>query len=82
MRDLGSYTASLAHGITLTCHHCDVRWTGCMAESECPICGRPKGFHADDRDECYCDECKPLLWHDASVALELPAVRAHGEITE
>lgn len=70
MKDLGSFTTSLAHGISLSCHHCDVQWTGCMAEAECPECGRPKGYNEDDRNECYCDTCKPELWGDTSTPKE------------
>ena len=61
VRYLGSFTTSEAYGISLSCHHCGVRWTGCAAESFCPECGRPKGFYADDRDKCYCDECLAAL---------------------
>ena len=68
-RDLGSFTTSLAHGISLTCHHCDVRWVGCMAESECPECGRPKGYHADNLGQCFCDTCKPEMWTDPPPAI-------------
>ena len=57
MEYLGNFSTSIAYSISLSCHHCGVSWEGCAAESECPKCGRPKGFHADDRDKCYCDEC-------------------------
>lgn len=61
-RDLGDFSVAIGRGTPLSCHHCKVSWTGCMAESECPECGRPKGFRQDDHNECYCDTCKPELF--------------------
>lgn len=67
MRDLGNRSVALGYSVGLSCHHCNVSWGGCAAESCCPECGRPKGYHEDDRDECYCDECKPEMWMQAEM---------------
>ena len=58
MEYLGDHSAPLISGITLSCHHCDVNWTGCAAAADCPRCGAPKGYHYDDLDACYCFECQ------------------------
>ena len=56
---LGNFAVSNSHSVGLTCHHCKVSWNGCAAESCCPRCGAPKGYHAEDWDKCYCTECEP-----------------------
>lgn len=59
MRDLGNRAVSNDHSVVLSCTHCDVSWNGCAAESCCPECGTMKGYHSDDLDHCYCQECDP-----------------------
>lgn len=56
---LGNLAVSPHHSVSLSCHHCEVVWQGCAAESWCPRCGSPKGYNFGDIDECYCEICRP-----------------------
>lgn len=58
-RYLGNRSTHPYAGIALTCDHCKVEWVGCAAESCCPECWAPKGYHGDDWDRCFCEVCVP-----------------------
>jgi hypothetical protein len=58
---LGNLAAVQGYSTPLSCHHCEVTWEGCAAESCCPKCGAPKGYHNDDHGQCYCAQCQTDL---------------------
>jgi hypothetical protein len=55
---LGNRAAVQGYSTPLSCHHCEVTWEGCAAECCCPKCGAPKGYHTENHDACFCDECR------------------------
>jgi hypothetical protein len=57
----------------MECHHCKVTWQGCAAAAECPQCGAGKGYHEDDRGQCYCQSC--LIAANRSLRQQLTAAQ-------